>query len=128
MSFIHDVAGLIFGVDVSEARIAANAILVLLGASINFAMDLGGRDQSSTRTPQDFSFKFLLLDNRKRLLISALFCIVVVIGGPGLVGMLELNWQINPMGSSLITILLGMGSDYLPMRIKQKYFNQETGK
>ena len=126
MSFVKDVITEIFGANVSDATIVASFILVFLGAAINFLIELSQRDIASQRTPEQFSFKFMLRDNRHRICISFLFCIVAVIAGPGIIGMLDMNWKIPEEYSKFATILLGWGSDYLPMRIKQKFFKSDA--
>jgi hypothetical protein len=40
--------------------------------------------------------------------------------------MLEMNWHIPEEYSRFTNILLGWGSDYLPMRIKQKFFKENV--
>ena len=93
---------------------------------MSFVTEVSQRDKASGRTPEQFSFRFMLLDNWQRICISFLFCIVAVIAGPALIKMLEMNWHIPEEYSRFTNILLGWGSDYLPMRIKQKFFKENV--
>ena len=124
MNFIRAVGDIIFG-GASEANIVASFILVFLGASINFLIELSQRDHASNRTPVKFSLRFLWDDNWQRIGISFLFCIVAVISGPALIDFFTFNVHIPDTLSRFSTILLGWGSDYLPMKIKQRFFKQE---
>ena len=126
MSLVREILKNVFGTEISEASVGASFILVFLGAAINFLIELSQRDKASVRTPEQFSFMFMLRDNWHRISISFLFCIVAVIAGPALIKMLELNWNIPEGYSRFANILLGWGSDYLPMRIKQKFFKTDA--
>ena len=122
--FTSDIFTGVFG-DVSLANVIASFLLVFLGATINFLIELSQRDPASNRTPSHFSFKFLIADNGARILISFFFCIVAVICGPALVEYL-IFIHIPEQLSRFSMILLGWGSDYLPMKIKQRFFKQEN--
>lgn len=126
MSLIREVVKNIFGADVSEASIMASCFLVFLGAAINFLIELSQRDKASARSPEQFSLAFMLRDNWHRICISFLFCIVAVIVGPALISIIDLNWKIPEDYSRFANILLGWGSDYLPMRIKQRFFKDDS--
>ena len=67
--FTSDIFTGVFG-DVSLANVIASFLLVFLGATINFLIELSQRDPASNRTPSHFSFKFLIADNGARILIS----------------------------------------------------------
>jgi hypothetical protein len=50
----------------------------LFGATINLLINLSNRDKYSAATPLDFSTKFLLLDNWKRMLSSLMLIYLFV--------------------------------------------------
>ena len=122
----NDVLKDVFGPDATEANIIASFILVFLGAAINFMIEIGQRDPTSSRTPTKFSLLFLIQDNLARIIISFLFCCIAVISGPSLIDYVTFNFHIPDTLSRFSTILLGWGSDYLPMKIKQRFFKNDN--
>lgn len=51
---------------------------VLVGITISLLVDSMGRDTKSTKTPSKFSWKFLLLDNLKRIFLVVLVIFVSI--------------------------------------------------
>jgi hypothetical protein len=57
---------------------AALFVFAMIGVAINLLMHANTRDQNSPDTPVKFSFKFLLLDNWKRILLAFLLIYVSI--------------------------------------------------
>jgi hypothetical protein len=53
-------------------------IFALIGATVNLLTNVTNRDKESTATPYHFSFKFMLLDNWKRMVNSLLLIYLFV--------------------------------------------------
>ncbi len=75
--FIHQVASLLFGTT-NLAFLLAGFILAIMGVALNILMETSKRDKSSPRTPEKFSYKFLLIDNAKRLLVTLIMIFISI--------------------------------------------------
>jgi len=83
----------------------------LIGVIISLLMHAVGRDLTSTTTPVKFSFKFLLKDNWKRILLSLLLIVVTIRFLPDLTG-LKFNM--------FYALCIGLAWDKLSEYIKTK--------
>jgi len=67
--FIGNIGGTMF---------SALFVFAMIGVAINLLMHANSRDQNSPDTPVKFSFKFLLQDNWKRILLGILLIYVSI--------------------------------------------------
>lgn len=62
-----------------EARLFLTMLLfAIVGIGLSLLMDAQSRDQNSTNTPVKFSFKFLLKDNWKTILTTAIAVLITL--------------------------------------------------
>ena len=67
--FIGNIGGTMF---------SALFVFAMIGVAINLLLHANTRDQNSPNTPVKFSFKFLLADNWKRILLALLLIYVSI--------------------------------------------------
>ncbi len=64
--------------NISMAMFCALFFFALIGASINLLLNASKRYQASPNTPKEFSLKFMLWDNWKRILLSVLLIYISI--------------------------------------------------
>lgn len=125
MGFWDALADELFGPDSTAAGIAAATIFVLLGAMINFYIEVRRRDIESPSTPTEFSLKFLFHDNAWRLFGTIIMCFTFVCMGPSLILWLSEFMHIPNALAHFSPFFLGLAGDYVPMLLKQKLYKQQ---
>lgn len=73
--YSHDFLGYFFGTN-DYALVAACFVYGLIGMFIMMLIDIINRDESSKRTPPDFSVKWFFKDNKARFLLNFLLMLV----------------------------------------------------
>lgn len=106
----HRLVQLLLGTD-DLALVVAGLIYAMFGLCLSLAVQALNRDISSPRTPINFSGKFLLSDNVKRLFISIGFIIVSMRFSQELLGL-----QVTVY----ISFGIGYGADKLSQMFKKK--------
>lgn len=77
----------------SLADLLSTIIFILIGATLNIALDVATRDRQSTNTPEAFSFRFFWRDNRLRIAINIALAILTARFLPDLTGLtLTMFW------------------------------------
>lgn len=76
--------------NISLAQLLAYILFGIAGAIVSLWMEVGERNKNSYRTPVPFSLKFMLSDNKKRIVATVLFLFLFVRFFNELTGM-ELN-------------------------------------
>jgi hypothetical protein len=94
-------------------------IFALVGATINLLTNVSKRDKLSASTPMDFSLKFMLLDNWKRMVSSLLLIYLFIRFMPLLIpsGVYE---TIDGDVEFIIAIAIGYSFDKLSELLKDK--------
>lgn len=86
-------------------------LYALLGATMTVAMDIWSRDVKSKHTPEGFSFRWFLRDNRGRLIVTPLFIYLAI-------------RFYAPMNGAPLTdiaaLFIGMGLDSFVEKLKSK--------
>lgn len=91
----------------------------LVGANINLLDNLSKRDKYSPSTPMDFSLKFLVLDNWKRMVSSLLLIYLFVRFMPLLIPS-NIYEVIDGDIEFVLAILIGYSFDKLSQLLKDK--------
>lgn len=123
MNFAVSLFTELFGASATPANVTAACIFVTLGALLNILIEVSGRNKESQRTPEKFSFSFFLQDNWKRISLTALVCIIGVMVGNELIEFLGVYIPENL--ARLTPLVIGILSDYIPMKIKQKIYENQ---
>lgn len=114
MEFITNLTG-----GESLQRFISMMVFALFGATINLLTNVRQRDKYSESTPMDFSFKFMLLDNWKRMVSSLLLIYLFVRFMPLMIpsGVYE---AIDGDVEFLLAIIIGYSFDKLSELLKDK--------
>jgi len=123
MQFLSSLFTELFGADASPANVTAAFIFVLLGALLNILIEVSGRNKDSERSPVQFSFSFFLQDNWQRISLTLLVCIIGVMVGSELIKLLGVYIPENL--ARLTPLIIGVLSDWIPMKIKEKILQNQ---
>lgn len=91
----------------------------LIGANINLLTNVNNRNKNSTKTPVEFSFKFLLRDNWKRM-VSSLLLIYLFVRFLRLLLPSKLFETMPDEFEFVVAIIIGYSFDKLSELLKDK--------
>lgn len=104
----------------------ALVVFALIGHGIRFTQEVSKRDKASPATPEPFSFKFLLIDNWKRIVNTLLMIFVCLRFYPVLITMLPEAAQgyfnsLSSVAPMAIGLVIGYGVDWISGYMKSKF-------
>lgn len=94
----------------SVGEFSAYMVLALIGASISFAFKVRKRFESNNGKPIEWSWRFFLLDNVHKMILTPIVVYVWARFGHDLTGVLPENWY---MFGLAFYILIGLFMDHV---------------
>jgi hypothetical protein len=107
----------LIGQNISIALFCALYFFALVGVAIRLLIDSLSRNKESYNTPKKYSFKFLLWDNWKRILLSILTIYLSI-------RFAQIIFTFNPDGNTELYLfgsgMIGLIYDHLALLLKKK--------
>jgi len=104
----------------SAAFFFAMLFFALLGLVANLLLNATDRNPSTTTTPEEFSLKFLLRDNWKRIVLSIVLVLIGLLLMPELFGVPLNKFTATLLGGSLDRVAQALKNRNKMLQVKRK--------
>jgi hypothetical protein len=113
MDIFKDILMRLLG-DISILNYIVLSIFILIGIMASIRIDASKRNRLSPDTPFNFNFRFLFLDNIKRLLKSFLTIFLIIRFGEDITGKMLTDW-----GAVLVGVCFDQIGEMINAKLKQ---------